>query len=72
MKYITELQKQIPVEAECDVLVLGSGPAGVSAAICAAREGAKTILVEQGGDVRRNCDSRTDESLDRQYRRRIL
>lgn len=51
MKYITELQKQIPVEAECDVLVLGSGPAGVSAAICAAREGAKTILVEQGGDV---------------------
>lgn len=51
MKYITEPKKQIPVEADCDVLVLGSGPAGVSAAICAAREGAKTILVEQGGDV---------------------
>ncbi len=51
MKYITEPQKQIPVAAECDVLVLGSGPAGVSAAICAAREGSKTVLVEQSGDV---------------------
>lgn len=34
-----------------DVLVLGSGPAGFSAAYMAAKLGAKTILVEQSGDV---------------------
>ena len=32
-----------------DVVVLGGGPAGMCAAIAAARAGAKTILVEQGG-----------------------
>lgn len=34
-----------------DVLVLGSGPAGFSAAYAAAKNGAKVILVEQGGDI---------------------
>ncbi len=51
MKTIFEPQREIPVAAQTDVLVLGAGPAGVSAAICAAREGAKTMLVEQSGDV---------------------
>lgn len=51
MKYVEETKKKIPVAAETEVLVLGAGPAGVSAAITAAREGAKTILVEQTGDV---------------------
>lgn len=46
-----EPARSIPVFAEVDVLVLGAGPAGVSAAISAAREGAKTLLVEQLGDV---------------------
>lgn len=32
-----------------DVLVIGGGVAGISAAVCAAREGAKVILCEQGG-----------------------
>lgn len=34
-----------------DVLVLGAGPAGFAAAVWAARGGAKTLLVERGGDV---------------------
>ena len=34
-----------------DVLVLGSGPAGFSAAYTAAKNGAKVILVEQSGDI---------------------
>ncbi len=38
-------------ELHTDVLVLGSGPAGFSAAYTAAKNGAKVILVEQNGDV---------------------
>ena len=34
---------------DCDVLVVGGGPAGVTAAIAAAREGADVLLIEQGG-----------------------
>ena len=34
-----------------DILVLGSGPAGFAAAYCAAKNGAKVILVEQNGDI---------------------
>lgn len=46
-----EKARAIPVAAQVDVLVLGAGPAGVAAAISAAREGASTMLVEQTGDV---------------------
>jgi hypothetical protein len=35
--------------AETDVLVVGSGPGGLSAALAAAREGVKTMLVERYG-----------------------
>jgi hypothetical protein len=35
--------------AETDVLVVGGGPAGIAAAIAAARAGAKTMLVERYG-----------------------
>lgn len=38
-------------ELYTDVLVLGSGPAGFSAAYTAAKNGARVILVEQSGDV---------------------
>ena len=41
--------KTIPVLAECDVLVVGGGSAGSSAAIAAARHGAKVILIERYG-----------------------
>lgn len=46
MKYITETTK-IPVYDECDVLVAGGGVAGISAALAAARQGAKVTLLER-------------------------
>ena len=42
---------QTPVSYECDVLVCGGGTAGFAAALAAARNGAKTILVEKKGYV---------------------
>lgn len=50
MKIIEE-RRELPVWEKTDVLVAGAGPAGVSAAITAAREGASVILVEQSGNV---------------------
>ena len=44
-----EIQKSVPVVASYDVVVCGGGPAGFIAAIAAAREGAKTALIEQYG-----------------------
>ena len=49
--YIVEGKKSIPVIARPDVLVVGGGPAGLGAAIAAARSGAQTMLVEQYGFV---------------------
>lgn len=49
--YIDEPARKVKIEYEVDVLVAGAGPAGVSAAVCAAREGARTMLIEQTGDV---------------------
>ncbi len=43
--------KQIDVRAAYDVVVAGSGPAGLCAAVAAAREGAKVALVERYGVV---------------------
>ena len=40
------IQSQRPTLAEVDVLVVGGGPAGIGAALGAARKGAKTLLIE--------------------------
>jgi len=47
MKTVT-LTRELPVE-ETEVLVIGGGPAGIASAIASARNGVKTILVEQSG-----------------------
>lgn len=47
MKTYQEPAKQIPVINEVDVLVAGGGPAGIGAALGAARNGAKTMIIEQ-------------------------
>jgi len=49
VKDIEEPSKKIPVMAETDVLVIGGGPAGLSAAVAAAREDVNTMLVERYG-----------------------
>lgn len=51
MKCYTEPERQVPVAHEVDVLVVGGGPAGVGAALAAARQGANTLLIEQSGAV---------------------
>ena len=43
--------KQLQVRGYYDVVVAGSGPAGICAAVAAAREGAKVALVERYGVV---------------------
>jgi len=44
-----EASRYTPVIADTEVLVLGGGPAGMSAAVAAARHGARTLLVEKYG-----------------------
>jgi ribulose 1,5-bisphosphate synthetase/thiazole synthase len=49
MKQISEGARTVPVLAETDVLVVGSGPGGLAAALGAARQGVDTMLVERHG-----------------------
>ena len=48
-EYVTVPQSKLPVVADVDVLVCGGGPAGFAAAVAAARQGAKTLVVEYTG-----------------------
>ena len=49
MKQFREAARDIPIAEEADVVVCGAGPAGVAAAIAAARAGATTRLLEANG-----------------------
>jgi hypothetical protein len=46
---LAEPARQTPVWGEYEVVVLGGGPAGMAAAVAAARAGRKTLLVERYG-----------------------
>lgn len=49
MRQITEAARDIDVILETDVLVVGSGPGGLSAALAAARAGVDTTLIDRFG-----------------------
>ena len=49
MKQIAEAARSIGVILEADVLVVGSGPGGLAAALAAARAGASTALIDRNG-----------------------
>src|SRR6185503_17894332 len=44
-----EPARRTPLYGEFDVVVAGGGPAGLAAAVCAARHGASTLLIERYG-----------------------
>lgn len=46
---LVEAQREIPVAGKSDVLVCGGGPAGIGAALAAARAGASVQLIEVAG-----------------------
>lgn len=48
---IEEPARSVPVIEEAEVVVLGGGPAGVAAAVSAARAGADVVLVERYGHL---------------------
>jgi len=63
MKLLREAAREIPVMAETDVLVVGSGPGGLSAALGAARENVSTILLERHGCFGGNITQAMVESI---------
>ncbi len=51
IRTIPEPNKTVGVVSECDVVVVGGGPGGIGAAVAAARNGAKTVLIERFGHL---------------------
>lgn len=51
MNEMMQIALQAPVYATADVVVVGGGPAGVAAAIAAARSHARVILIERSGQL---------------------
>ena len=49
MQYHTEPEQRLPIARNKDVIIVGGGPAGLAAAIAAARNGASTSLIERFG-----------------------
>ncbi len=51
METYEEAARSLPVAGDYDIIVAGSGPAGVSAAVTAGRKGARVLLVEWANSV---------------------
>jgi heterodisulfide reductase subunit A-like polyferredoxin len=49
MEWITEPERKTTVVANVELLVCGGGFAGVSAAVCGARNGSEVLLLEKYG-----------------------
>jgi FAD dependent oxidoreductase len=49
MEKVNEAARSVDVALEADVLVVGSGPGGLAAALAAARAGARTTLIDRNG-----------------------
>ena len=49
--FYTEKERETPINDTYDVIVVGSGPAGISAAVAAGRCGVKVLLLEMLGSV---------------------
>jgi hypothetical protein len=49
VKTVTEAARDVPLYGEYEVAVLGGGPAGIAAAVAAARAGRRTVCVERYG-----------------------
>ncbi|HKO73337.1 MAG TPA: FAD-dependent oxidoreductase [Bradyrhizobium sp.] len=47
--FVEEPARRVPLYGEYEVVVLGGGPAGIAAAVAAARAGRRTLLIERYG-----------------------
>jgi hypothetical protein len=63
MKTVRESAREVPVIAEVDVLVVGSGPGGLGACLGAARAGVSTMVVERFGCLGGNITAVGVESI---------